>query len=161
MGQSIKVLEAREAGKLSIKLSGAIDEQATYDDISLNGASLVELDLKDIGMISQQGIQKWVKFFESIPEGIQIKFVNCNVRVVNQINQFSGFLGGKKIEIESVYAPYFCGKCEEEVETLVNSCDVDLSGKKPKPPVRNCPECGEELKFDGIANKYFGFLKEE
>ena len=57
------------------------------------------------------------------------------------------------VVVASVFAPYYCAKCDHNHRHLVelNGNVVELEEQMV------CPQCGGQLEFDDIAQTYLGF----
>lgn len=144
---------------LQLRLIGNIDENVTYPSFDFSLYKELTLDLSGIDLINSTGIQSWIIFFKSIPESININFDKCNIRVINQINQFPGFLDGRKINYKSFFAPYFCEDCDRSIDSLIVVEEHKEDLFNTVAPQFNC-SCNQPLEFDSLEKKYFKFLEE-
>ncbi len=155
---SLTIVKNVSGGALMVSFVGQIDAGADYSSLQFTGVSKAVFNFQGINLINSAGIQKWVKFMESLPDELNIVFEVCPASIVNQINLFANFTGGKKVEFTSFIAPFFCEKCDEENDMLLKAKDIVSHGDVtvPTPP---CPTCGTTMEFDSIEDKYFAFLK--
>jgi hypothetical protein len=158
MESSFKVHQTKSGSDSLVRLSGHIDENADYTKISLTGIISITFDMEGISLINSSGLQRWISFIESIPENIKIYLSRCSTRVVNQVNLFPGFLGGKDIGIISFAAPYYCQNCDCAVNVIVETLTDFKNMDAITPPQRRCEKCHGKLDFDGLPKKYFLFL---
>lgn len=142
-----------------VSLTGQIDEAADYSTVKLQGVKRVAFDFEKIKLINSTGLQRWIKFLESIDKGTQVAFVRCAIRVVTQINMFPGFMAGKAVKVESFFAPYFCEACDKSQDLLLERAKHFPDLSKIVAPKMKCLKCGGPAEFDGIEKKYFIFLK--
>lgn len=143
---------------LHLSFDGPLDEDADYRSIDISKIKGMIFNFEKISMINSTGIQQWVAFFKEVPASLEIRFEKCAVKLVHQINLFPWFLTGKKVNILSFYAPYFCENCDQDFELLVTPGECLATGS-PKAPARDCPKCGaKSIDFDSIEKKYFLFL---
>jgi hypothetical protein len=134
------------------QLSGVLDENS--DLSSLGGLSgQVAFDFKEVARVNSCGVREWVNLIQKIQGGAQIKYENCPIVVVKQLNAVPDFQG--KAKVASFFAPYFCEACDEEAVKLLDTSHV----KGDAAPEMKCDSCGGALNFDAIANQYFSFLK--
>jgi hypothetical protein len=143
----------------TIKLVGKMSETADYSAVDISKALDAEFDFEGVTLINSKGIQIWKEFMKSLPDGIRFAYVRCPLKVVNQINLFPSFNGGKIVEIKSFFAPYFCETCDKSNSFLLQTATDFSTNGVTTPPARNCEDCRNQLVFDGNAQKYFLFLK--
>lgn len=156
---SLMIERTTQGSTLTLKLSGQIDEDANYSSVSASGFKKVVFDFEKIKLINSTGLQRWIKFLESLEKGVDIAFTRCSIRVVTQINMFPGFIAGRNVKVESFFAPYFCEKCDASTDLLVEVAAHAEELTAMKAPRMKCPTCGGEAEFDGIEKKYLVFLK--
>ncbi|NDE16559.1 hypothetical protein EBZ80_16675 [bacterium] len=157
---SINLTTTAKADRVSVAFAGKIDENAKYGTIDLGGKSILEFDFEKVELINSMGLQNWVSFMKALPANVAIHFVRCPLRIVNQMNLFPGFMGERKVVVESFYAGYFCEACDASHNNLLTRESVlNVGGGKPKAPEQKCPKCQKAMEFDGIEDKYFAFLK--
>lgn len=157
MSQALTIVKDLRDGVLSAILVGHIDAGSDYSPLQFDGVTSLILNFKGISLINSAGIQKWVKFMQSIPSTVALTFEECPPNIVNQCNLFANFTGGKKVKFTSFQAPFFCESCDEAVDILLQTDQVLVNGTVtiPEPP---CPTCKAKMDFDGIEDKYFLFL---
>ena len=144
---------------LTLKLQGAIDENADYSEISFDGIEKVIFDFEKLVRLNSTGIQKWIKFFQSIPTDMNIVLQNCSIPVVNQLNIFPNFISAENLTIESFYGPYYCEECDDTYSILLNNPSDFPDQDNYSAPAKLCPKDNSDLEFDEIEKKYFLFLK--
>lgn len=150
--------DAAGSATLRLKLSGQIDEAADYSRIAHAGVSRIEFDFEKIGFINSTGLQRWIKFLQSIDAKAKIAFTRCSIRVITQLNMFPGFLAGRNVAIDSFFAPYFCEACDQSCDLLLDVKADAAALAQGKAPEKECPRCKKHAEFDGIEKKYFLFL---
>ena len=136
-----------------------MDENAVYGTINIDDAAVVVINFEKVAMINSKGIQIWKEYVKSLPPQLKIAYARCPLRVVNQLNLFPSFSGGKNVVILSFYAPYFCEPCDGSHSILLEPKKVFPDGKIGDPPEINCPACSKAMEFDGSPAKYLLFLK--
>lgn len=139
--------------ELKVELIGAIDEDADFKELNGLEQKTVSFDFDKVTMINSCGIREWIKFLENIPATTNIVYKNCSQIIIEQINMVHGFFR-KGASIHSLYAPYFCEKCNKEYKIHLSADQI----KDRKAPKVLCPKCGEGMDFDAIESQYFNFL---
>jgi hypothetical protein len=153
----VKVQKQQVGSGLVLTLAGPIDETVDFDrEIGpLSGA--VTINLRGISRLNSTGIKGWLKFFQSQSKSAQIVFQECSVAIIEQMNLISNFSIGAKVE--SIFAPFLCDKCQEELVALFNV--TDLVAANFKMPQITCTKCQGNASFDDIEQEYFAFIKPE
>lgn len=135
------------------KLDGELTERADFSLLQSVVRSPVTFDLRGIRYLNSAGVQRWVRFIEAIASHGPHRFVGCSQSVVTQLNLIPNFNQGATIV--SVMAPFLCPKCDQESDIEIQ-CDssgpVTLSAQI-------CEQCGEELQFSDVVERYFAFKK--
>lgn len=157
--EDFKMEQLIEGGRARYLFSGAITEYSQFTAPTCDGVTHAVFDFSGIHFINSVGIQRWIRFISGFPESIAIEFVKCPARIINQINTFPAFLGKRKVNVATFYAPYVCSACNESVSVLMASDDCKPGFLKFDVPESACPKCGNRLAFDGIERKFFLFLK--
>ncbi len=94
-----------------------------------------------------------------LTDRVRLVYVHCPLKVINQLNLFPAFKGGKTVEVASFFAPYYCESCDIPRVVLLDTARDFPGGRVGNPPVANCPQCKGLMGFDGRAQKFFLFLK--
>ncbi len=151
-----KAEKQQNSGELVVKLSGHIDEDATFNGLELNGANKVVLELEGVTAINSCGIREWIKWIRTAPGGANIVYKKCPKVIVDQINMVAGFLpdNGK---VESFYVPYYSDESGNEKMILFQE-GKEFKGNEVFPPSAVKDEAGSEMEMDVIEAKYFKFL---
>tara|TARA_B100001094_G_C18175472_1_gene797632 strand:+ start:1600 stop:2094 length:495 start_codon:yes stop_codon:yes gene_type:complete len=147
-------------GKVILKLIGDIDDTFDCSHIELSGCQSLQIDLDGILMINSLGIQRWIRWFATIPEKVSIDFVNCPARVITHMNLISEFVRDKKLVISSFYAPYFCEDCEQSKSFHIIVKEHFQKSEPIEVPKLSCPKCRVGMDFDGLPY-YFEFLNRQ
>lgn len=159
MSQVLEIQQLDNGTTRCVKLIGAMIEAVPYGVIDPGQAEVVEFDFAGVTMINSKGIQLWKDFMRGLSGNTRIVYVRCPLKVVNQLNLFPGFKGGKAVDVASFYAPYFCEFCDKPHSNLIVTARDFPGGRVGNPPAANCPSCSKPMDFDGNAQKYFLFLK--
>jgi len=141
---------------LVVKLSGHIDEDATFNGLELAGANSVTLELEGVTAINSCGIREWIKWIRTAPTGARIVYRKCPKVIVDQINMVAGFLpdNGK---VESFFVPYYSDESGNEKMVLFQE-GKEFKGNEIFPPQAIKDDSGSEMEMDVIESKYFKFL---
>ncbi len=145
--------------KQCIKVLGKMIETADYSSIVVGPSDAAEFDFSGVTMINSKGLQIWKDFMKGLPLTARYAYVRCPLKVVNQLNLFPSFKGGKTVDVASFFAPYFCEACDKPSAKLLITAQDFPDGRIGAPPPANCPDCKKPMEFDGNAQKYFLFLK--
>lgn len=143
---------AAEADLATYVFKGEVDEKFDFRKIPVLGRPTVRFHLGGLRHFNSCGVREWVFFmreFAAVPRSI---VEECSVVVVDQFNVVPQVLG--KGVIRSLYAPYFCEACDEEVECLLDAEKYrkQLLDKHP-PELRH--NCGQTMQFDALEDTYF------
>lgn len=156
MGQ-FNASKQQNGSEFLVNLSGHIDEDATFNNIALDGAGKVVLELEGVTAINSCGIREWIKWIRTVPPGTPVVYRKCPKVIVDQINMVAGFLpdGGK---VESFYVPYYSEASGDEKMILFQE-GSEFKGNEIFPPAEVKDASGEVMEMDVIEAKYFKFLK--
>ena len=154
---SLKVAISEEPPRQVASLSGRMDGSADYSAVLGSGTSHLVLDFAGIQLIDSVGIQAFAKFMAGISPSVKLEFRRCSVRIINQMNMFKGFCGGKSVYVESFFAPYYCEACDESGDYLLAAKSLTSTDRSPE---MACPTCKNVMEFDGMEVKYLSFLKD-
>lgn len=159
MASELTITSKLDGEKLRFLLAGKIDENSDYATILSAASGQIILDFNDVTLINSSGIQKWIQFLQAIPASTKVDFDNCPLRIVNQMNLFPAFCGGRSIVPLAFYAPFYCEKCDASKNIRLVTAEHFQDLKAIKVPAMNCPSCQSSMEFDGIEKKYFIFLQ--
>lgn len=141
---------------LYVKLVGDIDENADLKALEDELQGCVWIDLADVRRINSAGVREWVNFIRQPPRVESAYLVQCSPTIVNQLNMIYNFKG--MATVRTFFAPYICAKCDEEVDILLD-VEVHFDDRDIKRiPEFSCINCGEQLVFDDIPERYFAFI---
>ena len=148
----------RRAQTVCLTLQGDIDENASLGELLPTLEGELRIDLAGIRRINSAGIREWVNFVrEAKTLTHRITLSRCSTAMVMQMNMIANFRG--EAEVESIYAPYACPRCDREEDILI-PIRPELPSRLPaRLPSAICPACGEALELDDIPERYFAFLK--
>jgi hypothetical protein len=133
---------------------GDVDEHFRQKDVPRIKKDNIVFVLSGINAFNSCGIREWIYLIRDISGLGALKFVDCSVTMVDQINMVPDSLGSGVIE--SFYAPYFC-QCGGEVNRLIEVGKFASEITAKQAPEFNCDRCGELLEFDALEESYFLF----
>ncbi len=147
----------RNAGKFSVErvvsggvtmltLSGTLDHgfegRAIADSV---GSKKLVIGMREVRRFASWGMSEWMDFLRMNADR-DLYLVECSTYAANQINLVTGLLGQAKLV--SFYAPYRCGSCGEEFETLV-VVPRDRSSIRELPSApQPCATCGGNARLE-------------
>lgn len=147
--------EKKESGVVCLRFIGAIEESIVFHDLIGDLPSEVEVHCKEVSRINSIGVKAWIKYFQEFKDKkIKLKFVECSVVIVEQINLVLNFVCDGLIE--SIYVPFACSNCNAELVGLFQT--EDLKKMNFTVPSLACLKCDGIAEFDDIAEEYFSFL---
>lgn len=140
-------------GENRIVLQGEITEDADFSPLLGVQAPRLVIDLSQITRINSSGLREWIEFARACNKaGAQLVLERCAPIVVTQLNMIWNF-AGKDGQVRSVYAPYYCSRCDLEHQEL-----IDFSGGTASlPSSLPCPKCGAPLDFEDVQEVYLHF----
>lgn len=148
-----------EGNTVKVSLKGKMADTAEYSTIKVAGSAAAEFDFEGVTMINSKGVQIWKEFMQALPPGLKVSYQRCPLKVVNQLNLFPSFKGGKVVEVSSFYAPYFCATCDEPRSVLLETVKYFTQGKVAVVPPMSCDKCKKPMELDANPQKYFLFMQ--
>ena len=159
MGGHLGIQQEMADGVLNIAFDGKIDDDSDYSPLIFDGVQKAVFNFEGVKLINSSGIQKWIKFFEAIPDSVVLEFIRCPLRIITQINLVPGFLCNRSVDISTFFAPYYCEECDESTNIMLETKSAFPDLNDINAPEMRCESCNSEMEFDGIEKKYFIFLK--
>jgi len=140
-------------------LHGDFTEVTDFDNLlaHLQGVKKVEFDLQGVRYLNSSGVRNWAAFLRFLKD-TEYTFVRCSVAFTSQAGMVPAVVG--KGRILSFLAPYHCDECDKSEERLLQTAAL-LTPSPVIPPRFRCGQCGGELAFDDVAERYFAFLAKE
>jgi ABC-type transporter Mla MlaB component len=136
-----------------VALTGVLDENADLRPLKvLDGA--VAIDLSGVRRISSTGVREWIDFMRALEGRCTVSLIRCSPASVTQLNLIANFRG--PAQVESFIAPYDCAGCGCECEVLLDA----VGATRGVPPVE-CPDCGTEMDFAELPERYLTFLVDQ
>lgn len=152
----LEVKTQKTGTKLNLTMGGTIDEDADFTQLSLAGASEIDLDLGTLKSINSCGIREWIKWMGTAPAA-KISFTQCPKVIVDQINMVDGFLPGNA-KVVSFFVPYYNDESGSEKNVLFRF-GTEFTESSVNPPSTVQDEEGNAMEMDVIESKYFKFIK--
>lgn len=147
-----------EGAKLTVEVTGNVDEDANFQPVDVGSATSVALDLNGVTAINSVGIREWIKWIKAFPPTVQLSVHRCPKIIVDQINMVSGFLP-PATRIESFFVPYYADATGSEKMILFTNGKEYKDGGVLDFPAEVKDDAGELMEMDVIEAKYFKFLK--
>jgi CheY-like chemotaxis protein len=142
-------------GGLQVVLHGDFTEVTDFDPLRGRLSGKIEFDLSGVRYMNSSGVRNWAAFLRTMRD-LEYGFLRCSVAFTSQAGMVPAVIG--KGRIESFLAPYHCDECDRSEERLLQTAALT----KPSPvipPRFRCSQCGGELAFDDVAERYFAFLE--
>jgi hypothetical protein len=155
----------KKSDHILLQLTGAIDEQAEFEKITLPETKQLVIDLKNIKTLNSIGLRDWSRWMSeltAITGGIVFK--NCPNIFVHQMNILDGFINANTT-VESIIVPFYCESCNHHENYLaVRGTDYfEATADKPEKIMMSfekiCEKCGKVSEADILKQKHFKFLK--
>ena len=156
-GLALFELAPGDDGATVVSIQGDFCESTDFADLirHLVEAGRIEFDLSQVRYVNSWGVRCWVGLLEALPPAATYSFVRCSTAFVMQAGMVARVLGRGKIL--SLYAPYHCDKCDRSDERLLQTASLGADAQHTPPHFR-CGECGGDLAFDDVPQRYFAFL---
>lgn len=153
-----KVDKSQQGDQLVLTFHGQIDEDASFEGVTFDGAKNIVIDMDHVVAINSCGIRDWIKWIRTAPEGCQITYRKCPKVIVDQINMVAGFLPDNA-KVESFYVPYYCEETGNEKMVLFTEGKEFSNGQVTPPTDVKDDSSGDPMEMDIMEAKYFKFLK--
>jgi CheY-like chemotaxis protein len=122
-----------------------------------DGDDLIDFDLTSVRYLSSAGVRAWCLFLAGLGTR-PYQFRHCSVAFASQAAMVPMVLGHG--EVVSLEAPYLCERCDREEMRLLETGVIARDGERLLPPRLTCSQCGGELTFDDVPDRYFAFLRD-
>ena len=142
------------ANEVIYRFVGEVDEHFRQKDVPRIKKANITFALEGISTFNSCGIREWIYLIRDIGELGNLRFTQCSVAMIDQINMVPDSLG--KGTVESFFAPYYC-QCGGEVNRLINVADHLPALSNKLAPEFQCENCGKKLEFDALEESYFLF----
>jgi hypothetical protein len=144
--------ELHPGGGWLVRLTGIIDETFDKTKLAFGAQDTVVFDLDGVRRITSYGIREWIAAIGALQASYY--FIRCRPAVVSQFNMVQSF--GGRGQLVSLYAPYACSSCGNEIEVLIDRRHP--SAHALAPPTLPCPSCGAAAEFDDIPESFFSYV---
>lgn len=150
-----EILKEKRENVLHVRLVGVVDEKTNFRQELGIPPREIHVNCRQVSRLNSMGIKAWIQYFgAAADQGTKIKFSECTVPIVEQLNSISNFATGA--EVESFFVPFCCTNCDAEVYGLFKS--ESLRRTDFKVADQKCPKCGGKAIFDDDPDYYFLFL---
>ncbi len=151
----VNAIKQEKNNILFVRLIGSIEETVNFDELLGPAPSEMEINCKEIPRINSVGVKAWIKYFQNChKKGTVLRFTECSIAIVEQINLISNFTCGGSVE--SIFLPFSCSSCKSELIALYKT--ADLKKLQLKLPEFKCTKCSNPANFDDILEEYLAFL---
>jgi hypothetical protein len=151
----VNVTKEQKGNLLSVRLMGSIEESVNFDQLLGPPPPEMEVNCKEIPRINSVGVKAWIKYFQACQaKGTKLRFKECSIAIVEQINLISNFTCGGTVV--SLFVPFSCSTCKSELVGLFKSEDLKKMGLNI--PDLKCTKCNGKAIFDDIPEEFFSFL---
>lgn len=147
----------RSGARTIVEIEGRLDENADLAPLKAELAGEVELRLGGVVRVNSTGVRAWVELVHDLPSVTRLFYSHCSPAIVTQLNTIYNFRGPAKVE--SIMAPYVCEACSSEALMLIDLAG-HAAGAPPTVPAFRCHQCGGEMAFDDLPERYLSFLRE-
>ena len=132
---------------------GSIDETFLFHQIPVLASAAIVFDLREIRGLNSVGVREWVYFVRQFEAKGHFSFRDVAVPFVDQVNTVPQMLG--KATVSSFFAPFYCPRCDEEVNEVLVCQDHRIALLSRHAPALAHAKCGESLEFDALEDCYF------
>lgn len=142
----------------ALEFQGEIDERCQFAELATRLGPQVALDLGGITFVNSMGVREWIRFLRKLREiGARVTLRDCSEAIVYQMNMIPETRVGA--QVESFQAPYDCPSCGHEASMRIVVAEHREALRRGAPPCFDCAECGEEMEFSELTERYLLFLE--
>jgi anti-anti-sigma regulatory factor len=140
----------------TLRIQGILDGSLDFERQLGRIAGRLTVDLSGVRHMNSSAVIPWLQYFGGLKEkGTPFRFKGCPDATIQYFNLLPGFACGGLIE--SVVAPFFCGKCSTdfqiEVETTSLAKAIELASSQ------KCPSCGRSMPLDEDVSSFFACIR--
>lgn len=148
-------------GWTAVALSGVIDERAEMEGLVASAPSdVLVVDTSAVIRINSVGVRTWVDWMRPlVRSGQRVVLIDASPAIMDQVNLVRNFAEGAVVH--SFIAPYFCDRCDEEIEHRLDTWSLMSGTNGPAVPSFPCgkPACAKT--FDDVEDDFLGFLEDQ
>jgi DNA-binding response OmpR family regulator/anti-anti-sigma regulatory factor len=146
----------KDGERTRVVLRGDFTEATRFDELLPAMVGRVVFDMAQVTYMNSLGVRAWCEFLRQARiQGYE--FHACSVPFVLQASMVRDVIG--RGTVTSFFAPFHCISCDHQEERLLQSAAILASNFEP--PTFKCPNCGGELEFDDLPERYFAFLQDD
>src|SRR5690606_14701222 len=151
-GEDVLVMKQIVNGERAlVALCGRIDAHAKVTAPKLDGIGVLIVDFRGVKAINSMGLHARTAVIKALAADLRVAFQHCPLRIVNQMNLFPGFMGGRAVKVLSFYAPYYCKACDRAETVYIETQTLKkAAGGAPQVPSQACPSCKKTMEFGAI-----------
>jgi hypothetical protein len=142
-------------GFTTVEFHGELDEATELSELRRRLSGPVRFNLGELRRINSSGAHAWVEFIGDLPGVTELTLNQCSPAFVEQLNMIVNFAGDAVVR--SVYARYACGRCDSEIEQLLDM-RTHLSDGTEEVPRFPCPTCKRTMRCSELPERYFAFM---
>lgn len=144
------------AGSDTVKISGTIDENVSFIELTSQFKDKVSVDFGGVTRINSCGVREWTKAIRDCKSIIH--YVNAPSIIVDQFSMVPEFLG--QGVVDSFTAHYACDSCGNEEDKLLQvGTDIKIGVSTYQDgPAHTCSKCKAQMEFDHSPEVYLHFL---
>lgn len=148
---------SKDGEQTLVVLRGSIDEHTDLEAIAqdISGGS-VKIDASGVSRINSCGVREWINFMRQM-SSVEVSLYGCSVPFVIQLNAIFNLRG--HATVASIAVPVWCDECENGSEQVISLPDGVTDPHEILRNLKPCSECGGEMEFDGLIDRYFLFLE--
>ncbi|HEY5950628.1 MAG TPA: PilZ domain-containing protein [Kofleriaceae bacterium] len=146
----------KDGERTRVVLRGDFTEATRFDELLPAMVGRIVFDMAQVTYMNSLGVRAWCEFLRQARiQGYE--FHACSIPFVLQASMVRDVIG--RGTVTSFFAPFHCIRCDHQEERLLQSAAILASNLHP--PVFKCPNCGGELEFDDLPERFFAFLQED
>jgi hypothetical protein len=145
-----------------VSLQKSFENAPSISISALEKSEIIEIEFGDLDYINSSGIRnltKWFRELESAYPSLSIRLEKVPPIVARALLYIEEVLP-KKLQITSLYVPFFCDSCcKEDYSLLVTQAEVQDSFDKVVSAVVLCQTCKSKMTMDVGPEKYLALLR--
>jgi DNA-binding response OmpR family regulator/anti-anti-sigma regulatory factor len=146
----------KDGERTRVVLRGDFTEATRFDELLPAMVGRIVFDMAQVTYMNSLGVRAWCEFLRQARiQGYE--FHACSIPFVLQASMVRDVIG--RGTVTSFFAPFHCIRCDHQEERLLQSAAILASNLQP--PTFKCPNCGGELEFDDLPERFFAFLQDD